>query len=89
VIRKIGVGYDGSAEGRRDHPAEELACWGDTVDLLVVGSRGFGPVGRLVHGSTSRGLLQTAHWPLLVLTRSTRAMSTQGTEHDDRALAAT
>ncbi len=75
--------------GAYGHPAEELARWGDTVDLLVVGSRGFGPVGRLVHGSTSRGLLQTAHCPLLVLTRSTRAMSTQGTEHDDRALAAT
>jgi nucleotide-binding universal stress UspA family protein len=77
------------AHGAYGHPAEELARWGDTVDLLVVGSRGFGPVGRLVHGSTSRGLLRTAHCPLLVLTRSTRTMSTHGIERDDRALAAT
>lgn len=68
--------------------AEELARWGDTVDLLVVGSRGYGPMGRLVHGSTSRRLLQTAHCPLLVLSRSTPVTAAQGTAHDDRALAA-
>jgi nucleotide-binding universal stress UspA family protein len=32
---------------------EELAAFGDQVDLLVVGSRGYGPVKRLVLGSTS------------------------------------
>lgn len=80
---------DVEPHGAYGHAAEELGRWGDTVDLLVVGSRGYGPVGRLVHGSTSRGLLQTAHCPLLVLTRSTPATSAEGTAHDDRALAAT
>ncbi|MGO9496438.1 MAG: universal stress protein [Solirubrobacteraceae bacterium] len=80
---------DVEPHGAYGHPAEELARWGETVDLLVVGSRGYGSVGRLVHGSTSRALVQTAHCPLLVLTRSTRAMSTQGSEPDDRALAVT
>jgi nucleotide-binding universal stress UspA family protein len=32
---------------------EELAAFGDQMDLLVVGSRGYGPVKRLVLGSTS------------------------------------
>jgi len=50
--------------------AEQLALWSTSLDLLVVGSRGFGPVGRLVHGSTSRELTQIAQCPLLVLTRS-------------------
>jgi nucleotide-binding universal stress UspA family protein len=51
-------------------PAEELALYGASVDLLVVGSRGYGPIGRLFHGSTSRQLARTARCPLLVLTRA-------------------
>jgi len=68
--------------------AEELARWGDAVDLLVVGSRGYGPIGRLVHGSTSHALANTAHCPLLVLTRSTASTPTPGGARDDRALVA-
>lgn len=51
------------------HPAEELARYSSSVGLLVVGSRGYGPIGRLVHGSTSRQLVHSAHSPLLVLPR--------------------
>ncbi len=53
-------------------PAEELSLYSASIDLLVVGSRGYGPVGRLVHGSTSERLARTARCPLLVLARSTR-----------------
>jgi nucleotide-binding universal stress UspA family protein len=49
--------------------SEELAMFSGSVDLLVVGSRGYGPLGRLVHGSTSRRLARTARCPLLVVTR--------------------
>ncbi len=49
--------------------AEELAVYSASLGLLVIGSRGYGPVGRLVHGSTSRQLARTARCPLLVLTR--------------------
>ena len=48
---------------------EELAAFGDRVDILVVGSRGFGPVKRLVLGSTSDYLQRHARCPLLVLPR--------------------
>ena len=51
------------------HPAEELALYGASLDLLVLGSRGYGPVARLGYGSTSRQLAHTARCPLLVLTR--------------------
>jgi nucleotide-binding universal stress UspA family protein len=54
-------------------PAEELARYSDTVDLLVVGSRGEDPIGRLAHGSTARDLAETAHCPLLVLTHDAPA----------------
>ncbi len=50
-------------------PAEELGLFSASVDLLVVGSRGYGPIGRLMHGSTSRHLAHTARSPLLVLPR--------------------
>ena len=43
--------------------------FGDQVDILVVGSRGYGPVKRLVLGSTSAYLQRHARCPLLVLPR--------------------
>jgi nucleotide-binding universal stress UspA family protein len=48
---------------------EELAAFGEDVDLLVVGSRGYGPVRRLVLGSTSDYLERHARCSLLVLPR--------------------
>ena len=48
---------------------EELAKLGDEVDVLVVGSRSYGPVRRLVLGSTSDYLQRHARCPLLVLAR--------------------
>jgi nucleotide-binding universal stress UspA family protein len=53
-------------------PAEELAVYSASLDLLVIGSRSYGPIGRLVHGSTAQKLARTARCPLLVLTRATR-----------------
>jgi nucleotide-binding universal stress UspA family protein len=55
--------------------AEELALYSASLDLLVVGSRGYGPLGRLMHGSTSRKLTRMARCPLLVLPRSARVMA--------------
>jgi nucleotide-binding universal stress UspA family protein len=49
---------------------EELAAFGDQVDILVVGSRGYGPVKRLVLGSTSDFLQRHARSSLLVLPRA-------------------
>ncbi len=51
-------------------PAEELALYSASVDLLVLGSRGYGPLGRIVHGSVARRLARLARSPLLVLPRS-------------------
>jgi nucleotide-binding universal stress UspA family protein len=56
--------------------AEELALYSASLDLLVVGSRGYGPIGRLIHGSTSRKLTRMARCPLLVLPRSARVIET-------------
>ncbi len=48
---------------------EELAAFGEDLDLLVVGSRSYGPVRRLVLGSTSDYLERHARCSLLVLPR--------------------
>ena len=49
---------------------EELAVFGDQMDILVVGSRGYGPLKRLVVGSTSEYLQRHARCALLVLPRT-------------------
>jgi nucleotide-binding universal stress UspA family protein len=49
--------------------ANELAAFGDEVDVLVVGSRGHGPLRRLILGSTSMQLTREARCPLLILPR--------------------
>jgi nucleotide-binding universal stress UspA family protein len=61
------------------HPAVELAMYSASLDLLIVGSRSYGPIGRLVHGSTSQQLAHTAGCPLLVLTRAARATDAEDT----------
>ena len=65
------------------HPAEELALYSRSVDLLVVGSRGYGPVGRLVHGSIAQKLARTARCALLVLPRGAdRAAAPEAGDRD-------
>ena len=50
--------------------AEELALYSASLDLLVVGSRGYGPIGRLIHGSTSTAA--GPHGPLPAAGAATR-----------------
>lgn len=78
ALAKKLVGADGVVASLGDvgphaaygHPAEELALYSASLDLLVVGSRGYGPIGRLIHGSTSHRLAHSARCPLLVLPRA-------------------
>jgi nucleotide-binding universal stress UspA family protein len=48
---------------------DELARLSEDVDLLVCGSRGRGPVGRVVLGSVAAGVLRKARCPVLVIPR--------------------
>jgi nucleotide-binding universal stress UspA family protein len=48
---------------------EELTRFSASVDLLAIGSRSHGPLGRLIDGSVSHALLRRSHCPLLVLPR--------------------
>ena len=65
-------------------PVEELAVYSASLDLLVVGSRSYGPIGRLIHGSTSLELAGAARCPLLVLTRGAREATKENAAEGDR-----
>jgi nucleotide-binding universal stress UspA family protein len=68
--RRIAALGDVEPRAAYGQPAEELALYSASLDLLIVGSRGYGPIGRLIHGSTSQQLAHSARCPLLVLTRT-------------------
>ncbi|HEY1538864.1 MAG TPA: universal stress protein [Solirubrobacteraceae bacterium] len=55
-----------SGDARRGDPPAALAALGARCDLLVLGSRRWGPVRRLALGSTSEHVLRLATCPVLV-----------------------
>jgi nucleotide-binding universal stress UspA family protein len=61
AIERVEVCYDGSPD--------ELARTSDAVDLLIVGARGHGRLGRLMHRSTYDSLARAARCPILVVPR--------------------
>jgi nucleotide-binding universal stress UspA family protein len=68
---------------------EELASFGEELDLLVVGSRGYGPAKRLVLGSTSNYLERHARCSLLVLPRTAAGADRSGDgRHEGETVAA-
>jgi nucleotide-binding universal stress UspA family protein len=70
---RIAALGDVEAHAAYGDPVEELTLYSASLDLLVVGSRGYGPLGRLVYGGVAQRLARTARCPLLVLTRSARS----------------
>jgi nucleotide-binding universal stress UspA family protein len=69
-------------------PRQELVKLGKEVDLLIVGSRDYGAIARLVHGSVSRYLVGHATCPLLVLPRGTAEVTARPeAEREEHAVA--
>jgi nucleotide-binding universal stress UspA family protein len=62
----------GAAETMLDEgdPAVALAARGVELDLLVIGSRGYGPVRRVLLGGVSAEVMRTAPCPVIVVPRS-------------------
>jgi nucleotide-binding universal stress UspA family protein len=79
---RIAEFHDVETHAAYGDPVEELTLYSASIDLLVVGSRDYGPVGRIVHGSTSHRLARTARCPLLVLTRAARATTANDDAND-------
>jgi nucleotide-binding universal stress UspA family protein len=72
------IGEDCTGHPIAGNPAEELTHRSGDLDLLVVGSRSYGPLRRLLLGSTSRRLIRQARCPVLVLPRSAPAQAPAG-----------
>jgi nucleotide-binding universal stress UspA family protein len=62
---------------------DELAAFGEEVDILVLGSRDYGPMRRLALGSTSDYLERHARCPLLVLPRIATSPAEDSTTSSD------
>jgi nucleotide-binding universal stress UspA family protein len=58
-----------SVEVLRGRPADALLALSGEVDLLVIGSRRWGPTARVLLGSTGEALLQDAACPVLAVPR--------------------
>jgi nucleotide-binding universal stress UspA family protein len=56
-----------------DDPADALARISEHIDLLVCGSRGYGPVRAVLLGGVSRRVVAEAHCPVIVLPRGVKA----------------
>jgi nucleotide-binding universal stress UspA family protein len=63
------AGAQASGETVMGSPVEELVELSKEVDLLVLGSRCWGPVRRLLLGSTADRLVREAHSPVIVAPR--------------------
>lgn len=63
------LGPEGDVEIHVDEPAEVLLNVSRHVDLLVCGSRGYGPLRGAVLGSVSRRVANGAGCPVLVVPR--------------------
>jgi nucleotide-binding universal stress UspA family protein len=70
-LRQVIEETDATAHGRAvvGTPVEELTALSNDVGLLLIGSRAWGPVRRVLLGSTAAGLMRHAACPLIVLPR--------------------
>lgn len=66
-----GLGVTAHVEVRRGRPPAVLLEQGRDADLIIIGSRRWGPVARLLLGSTGEALLHGATCPVLVVPRPT------------------
>ena len=83
AARRRAHGARGRRRGRRDAPteivvadggpAEQLADASRQLDLLVVGSRRYGPLRRVLLGSVSSALIERVHCPMLIVPRGVHA----------------
>jgi nucleotide-binding universal stress UspA family protein len=55
---------------RHGEPADEIVAAAEDSDLLVMGSRGYGPIRRALLGGVSSKVVRSASCPVLVLPRS-------------------
>lgn len=76
------AGEDAELVSLAGDPSAELVNAAADVDVMVVGSRGYGPVRHTMMGSVSAKLMRTCPAPLLVVPRGDHATDSAATEAD-------
>lgn len=71
----VGESDDVEAVLEEGNPAAVLAKHGVELDLLVIGSRGYGPLRRTLLGGVSAEVMRTAPCPVVVVPRAANAQS--------------
>ena len=66
---QLAAGVETTVRAVSESPVDALTEASRQLDLLVCGSRGYGPVRRVLLGSVSRRLAHEAHCPLIVIPR--------------------
>ena len=69
AVAALPAGVEVETEIHVDDPAEALLRISEHVDMLVCGSRGYGPLRSVLLGGVSRRLVDGAQCPVLVLPR--------------------
>ncbi|MEA2291557.1 MAG: hypothetical protein QOF17_577 [Solirubrobacteraceae bacterium] len=72
-VEALGAGPEVEVDVMGGDPADALIHVSAHLDLLVCGSRGYGPLRAVVLGSVSSRVADEAHCPVLVLPRGVRA----------------
>jgi nucleotide-binding universal stress UspA family protein len=72
-----GASADAHTEVLRGRPADALLALSERVDLLVIGSRRWGPTKRVLLGSTGEVVMHDAACPVLAVPRPTETVTTQ------------
>ena len=83
----VSAGRSAGGEILTGHPADALAAASADLDLLVCGSRGYGPLRTLLLGGTSHALVRKAACPVLVVPPGSPAYTTTLPLPDEHALA--
>jgi len=67
--KRVPIGIPVEIHRLEGNPAEELAKYSKSFDLMIMGSRGYGPIRRVMLGGVAAALINSAQCPLLVLPR--------------------
>jgi nucleotide-binding universal stress UspA family protein len=80
-LASIPKEIESSSEIVTGDPAEQLGAEGARLDLLVIGSRGYGPVRRVLLGGTAHKVIHAATCPVMVVPRGTEKVSKDAHPH--------
>jgi nucleotide-binding universal stress UspA family protein len=72
-VAELGDDVPVEADAFIGDPAEALVTVSEHLDLLVLGSRGYGPLRAVLLGGVSRQVAAQAHCPVIVLPRGVKA----------------